>query len=297
MDSLFKNLFTFEQSESFGVKLFLRIFELFTVSYTIIYAWEWGLYTLRISDVVLPLGLANYLPMNYFIGTNWALVNAGLISIFTIVPFLFRKFKWFYLPAFLLLHVQYVARFSLGEIPHSSNLLGFSLLGLALGFFFFKKNYKALTFAYGFLIFFLGLGYTSAAISKLIATGITWIDGNHLWLWIAEKTTDALSAEGNFTYSMIQELAMQSRFIATSILIVGLLTEFFAFLVWWKKLRPYVIIMLIGMHMGIYYSMNIFFMSYMVELTIVGFPWHRLFNKIREEKPQLTNNKIISKIL
>ncbi|WP_445664855.1 hypothetical protein [Fodinibius sp. AD559] len=297
MQSLFKNLFTFNRPESFGVKLFLRIFELFTVSYTIIYAWEWGLYILRISDVVLPLGLANYIPIDIFFGNAVPLINAGLLTLCVAIPFLYRKFSWLYIVAFLLLHLQYVARFSLGEIPHSSNLVGFSLLGLALGFFFFKKNYKALTFAYGFLIFFLGLGYTSASISKLVGTGITWVDGNHLWLWIAEKNTDALSAQGSFTYSMIQELAMQSRLIATLILTVGIVTEFLAFLVWWKKLRPYIIIMLIGMHIGIYYSMNIFFMSYMVELTIVGFPWYKLFNKIGDRNMQLTNSELVSNLL
>lgn len=279
MNNLIRNLFIFEQPNSFGVKTFLRLFELFVVSYTLIYAWDWGIYTLRITDIVLPLGLANYLPMDHFIGTNWPLINAALITFFSAIPFLFRKFKWFYLLAFLLLHIQYVARFSLGEIPHSSNLIGFSILGLGLGFIFFKSHIKALSFAYGFLIFFLGLGYTSAGISKLIGTGITWVDGNHLWLWIAEKSTDVLSAQGSFSYSLVQEIALNSKFAATLILIVGIGTELLSFLVWWKKLRPYIIIMVIGMHIGIYYAMNIFFLSYMIELIIIGFAWHKLFNR------------------
>lgn len=295
MQSLFKNIFTFEQPDSIGVKVFLRIFELFTVTYTIIYGWEWGLYTLRISDAVLPLGLANYIPIELYFGSSLPIINAVLLTLCVVVPFLYRKLSWLYIVAFLLLHLQYVARFSLGEIPHSSNLVGFSLLGLALGFIFFKSNYKSLALGYGFLILFLGLGYTSAAFSKLIGTGITWVDGNHLWLWIAEKTTDALSAEGSVSYSFIQELALSSRPIATVILIIGLLTEFFAFLVWWKKLRPYIIIMLIGMHIGIYYSMNIFFMSYMVELTIVGFPWYVLINKWNE-KCRWAEHSLIQKV-
>lgn len=278
MKSLFENLFEFERSDSFGVKLYLRIFELFTVCYTIIYAWDWGLYILRISDVVLPLGLANYVNVEIFFENNLSLIIAGLITVLAAVAFLSRKYKWLYILVFFLLHIQYVTRFSLGEIPHSSNLIGFSVLGLGLAFCFIKDKWKALSFAYGFLIFFVGLGYTSASFSKLIGTGITWVDGNHLWLWIAEKSTDVLSAEGSFALSWIQKLALESRLIATFILIIGLLTEFIAFLMWWKKPRPFIILILIGMHIGIYYSMNIWFMSYMIGLTIIGFPWYKLFN-------------------
>jgi hypothetical protein len=182
MKSLIQNLFDFEDPDSTGVKIYLRLFELFTAVYTIIYAWEWGYYILRISDVVLPLGLANYIDVELFFGNNLALYSAGLVTVITIVAFFSRKFKWLYLLSFILLHIQYVARFSLGEIPHSSNLVGFSVLGLGLAFCFFKNKRQALSFAYGFLIFFVGLGYTSAFFSKMIGTGIMWVDGNHLWL-------------------------------------------------------------------------------------------------------------------
>jgi len=296
MNSLLKNLFHFEQEDSVGVQVFLRFFELFTVTYSIIYAWSWGRYILRISDVVLPLGLANYLPIELFFDSNLSLINASLITILATIAFLYRKFSWLYLIAFLLLHVQYVTRFSLGEIPHSSNLLGFSLLGLGLGFVFFKQKTKALSFAFGFLIFFLGLAYTSSAISKLIGTGVTWIDGNHLWLWISEKSVDVLAGYGTFNYSFIQELALSNRFIATVILSFGLLTELTAFLLWWKKLRPYIITLVIGMHLGIYYSMNIFFLSYMIELVIVGYPWYRLINKF-ESKIGEKEKKLILKLV
>jgi len=146
------------------------------------------------------------------------------------------------------------------------------------------------------LIFFLGLAYTSSAISKLIGTGVTWIDGNHLWLWISEKSVDVLAGYGTFNYSFIQELALSNRFIATVILSFGLLTELTAFLLWWKKLRPYIITLVIGMHLGIYYSMNIFFLSYMIELVIVGYPWYRLINKF-ESKIGEKEKKLILKLV
>lgn len=296
MDSLLQNLFEFKEPDSIGVKLYLRLFELFSVIYTLIYAWEWGYYILRISDVVLPLGLANYIDVELFFGNSLPLISAGLMTIMAIVAFFSRKYKWLYIVVFLLLHLQYVTRFSLGEIPHSSNLIGFSMLGLGLAFYFIKNKWEALSFAYGFLVFFVGLSYTSASISKLVASGITWVDGNHLWLWIAEKSTDVLSAEGSFTLSWVQELALQSRFIATVILIVGLLTELCAFLFWWKRLRPFITILLIGMHVGIYYSMNIWFMSYFIQLSIIGFPWYELFNYL-DKKYGWQNRKVILEYL
>ncbi|MGK7370290.1 MAG: hypothetical protein ACNS64_08740 [Candidatus Halalkalibacterium sp. M3_1C_030] len=283
MKSLLQNLFEFKEKDSIGVKLYLRLFELFTVGYTILYAWDWGFFILRISDVVLPLGIANYIDIEIFFGNFLPLIMAGLITVTAVTAFFFRKLKWLYLIVFLLLHVQYVTRFSLGEIPHSSNLIGFSVLGLGLASCFIKDKWNALSYAYGFLVFFVGLSYTSASISKLVASGITWVDGNHLWLWIAEKSADVLSAEGSFTLTWVQELALKSRFIATLILIIGLLTEMFAFLFWWKKLRPIITLLLIGMHIGIYYSMNIWFMSYLIELSIIGFPWYKLFNRLDDK--------------
>lgn len=296
MNSLLENLFEFEKRESIGVKLYLRIFEFYLACYTIVYAWDWGFYILRISDVVLPLGMANYLDVSLFFGNNLALVSAGLTSLLVVTALFSTRYKWLYIIAFVLLHIQYVTRFSLGEIPHSSNLVGFGMLGLGLAFCFIKDKWKGLSFAYGFLIFFIGLGYTSAAISKLVATGITWVDGNHLWLWIAEKTTDVLSAEGSFTLTWVQELALQNRLIATLLLAGGLVTEFASFLLWWKKPRPIITTMIIGMHVGIFYSMNIWFMSYMIGLPLIGYHWHKLLNHLAD-KYNWKNKKSVLKLV
>lgn len=278
VSKVINNLFVYERADSLGLRLHLRFFELFTVLYSIIYAWQWGFYILRYSDVVLELGMANYIDVSIFFGNNLPLINAALITVCTVVPFIYRKLGWLYLPAIFFLHMQYVTRFSLGEIPHSSNMLGFSLMGLGIGFAFLKDKQKALQFGFGFVIFFIAFGYTTAAFSKMIGTGFTWIDGNHLWLWIAEKTTDQLAEDGVLKYSLIQQLALQSRFIATMILAVGFFTEFFSFLAWFKKLRPWLFTALVGMHIGIYYTMNIWFMSYMIEIIIIGYPLHKLFN-------------------
>ena len=209
MNRLFYNLFTLEAPKSPGSKIQLRAFELFTVIYTLIYTWEWALYVPRLSDVVLPLGLANYFNVEILFG-DFATINAIAITLFSVIPFITKKSRWLYAMAFLLFHIQYVARFSQGEIPHSANLVGFSLMGLGFGAFFFKDIKKSLPFAFGFTLFFIGLGYTSAALSKLVATGISWPDGHHLWLWIGEKSIDILSKTGSFELNWLQELALSN---------------------------------------------------------------------------------------
>lgn len=276
----FENLFQFDAPDSFGTKFQLRVFEFFTVIYTLLYTWEWAFYIPRLSNVVLPLGLANYIDISIFFSNSISISNAILITLFSVIPLLLKRGRWMYALAFLLFHLQHVARFSQGEIPHSANLVGFSLMGLGLAALFFKGMKKELSFAFGFALFFMGLGYTSAAISKLIATGVTWVDGYHLWLWMGEKSIDILSLQGEFQYNWLQELAFQSRFLATLILAFGLITELLGFTVWFKKFRSYIIILLVGMHVGIDLTMNIFFKTFTLQLIIMGFFWNRYINKI-----------------
>lgn len=280
MDRLFKNLFQFDAPNSLGTKIQLRMFELCTIYFTLSYTWEWALYVPRLSDVVLPLGLANYINVEIFFG-DLATVNAIVITLFCLIPFFTKKMRGLYAPAFILFHLQHVVRFSQGEIPHSANMVGFALMGLGLAEIFFKNDIKkSLSFAFGFTVFFFGLGYTSAALSKLVATGIPWPSGEHLWLWMGEKSIDILSKTGEFQFNWLQQLAFEHWWVATAILTFGLITELIGFLIWWKPLRPYITLLLIGMHVGIDMTMNIFFFTFTVQLIIIGFPWNKLINKV-----------------
>ncbi|WP_103665812.1 hypothetical protein [Gracilimonas amylolytica] len=296
MMRVLQNLFQLDDPDSVGTKIQLRAFEFFAVIYTLIYTWEWAFYIPRLSDVVLPLGLANYLDISIFFSNDISIYNAVLISLFTLVPLLLKRVRWLYAIAFVLFHLQHVARFSQGEIPHSANLVAFSLMGLGLAALFFKGMKKELSFAFGFTLFFFGLGYTSAAISKLVATGVTWVDGYHLWLWMGEKSIDILSLQGEFQYNWLQELAFNSRFLATLILSFGLITELLGFTIWFKKLRPYIVIMLIGMHVGIDLTMNIFFKTFTIQLIIMGFFWNRYINVIPGIEA-LNEHPLVKKIL
>lgn len=279
MTQLLQNIFELDLPDSIGTKLQLRAFELFTVIYTLLYTWEWAYYIQRLSDVVLPLGLANYFDVNIFFESNLAFINAILISILTIIPLLTKRLRWGYALAFILFHIQYVVRFSQGEIPHSANLVGFSLMGLGIGALFIRDIKRSLPFAFGFTLFFIGLSYTTAGVSKLVGTGLSWPDGHHLWLWIGEKSVDMLSRTGELNLNWIQELALSSRFIATLILLVGIITELSGVLLWWKRYRPFIVTAIIIMHIGIFFTMNIFFKTFTIELIIIGYPWNRFINE------------------
>lgn len=248
-----------------------RLFELFVAAWAIAYAWTWGLYTFKNSVVILELGLANYLPIEFLFGLP-SMVIALLVTVGCTLT-ITRVSRWGYLLAIVALHLQYVVRFSQGEIPHSSNLIGFALLALAVGFSAHKDRIAQVRFTWGFLWFFVGLGYTSAAISKLIGTGISWIEGEHLILWIHEKAIDYASMTGAWTPNILQAAILDSVWVGTLSLFIGWFTEAIGILMWFRRLRPYVILITLGMHFGITWTMNIVFIAFEMQLFLTGFPW------------------------
>ncbi len=287
------NLFDGPEELTRAHQIYFKFFEFFVVYEVIKLSWEWGLYTLKITDVVLPLGIANLIDISFMHGNQLPIINAVLISAIMLISFFRIGSKWLYSIAFILLHFQYVARFSIGEIPHSANLVGMALFSFALGIAFFEKASSRYRFIFGFTIFYIGLGYFSASISKLIGTGPGWIDGRHLWLWIAEKGTDILSREGEFSYTIVQTLALNSIPAATLMLLIGISTEFFGILCWFKKLRPFIILSLIGMHFGVMLSMNIRFDSFMMELLILAFPYPEIYLKYKDQIKSYISGKLI----
>ncbi len=287
MNKFFGQLFQTDKQRTWGELWHFKLLELFIAGYTIKYAWEWAFYIPRNSEIVLPLGIANYIDISFMFDEIWAIGNAFLITILCLFSFFRIKYKWQYLLALLLLHFQFSVRFSQGEIPHSMNMAGMSLLALALGTFIFSKPWQISRFTFGAIYFFVGLSYFSAAVSKLIGTGLTWFDGRHLWLWMAEKSTDILSRTGQFEFNWLQELALQSVPIASLILLIGWLTEFGGVLMWWKKSRPYITTAIIAMHFGITMTMNIRFDAYVLELILIGYPWDLLFDRFQSRLPAL----------
>jgi hypothetical protein len=270
--NLSEQIFGFSIADSTGQRIFRKVFELFVVIGTCKLVWEWGMYTLRISDVILPLGLARYLDISFMHENTLPLWNAGLISILSVWGFL-GKARWPYAIAFVLMLFQYAARFSLGEIPHSANLVGMGLLGYALGRLFYPEKLDGSRFAVGFSYLSVGTAYTFAAWSKLIGTGPFWFDGRHLWMWINEKAVDEISRSGFVELNFVQEIALSSQGVATMFLFFGMVTEFFAFLFCVRRLRFPVGMAILMLHIGIWLTMDIMFALSVWELVILAPPW------------------------
>lgn len=277
--TFWKNIFNYEQESSRGDALHFTLFELFIVLSVIFFAWDWGFYIQQIGEVILPLGIAQYIDISFMFSNGISLMNAFLMTLFSLLGF-FRIFpRYSYAVVFLCFHLHYVSRYSLGEISHGSNFIGMSVLALALALFFFNSPKEYHRFVFGFLFFFMGIGYTSAGICKLIGTGLTWPDGTHLWLWLAETRIDVLSATGSSTLNWLQSMALKHHWLATLILSFGLLTELSGILLWFNKTRIFIGTALIGMHIGVYISMSIMFDVYILELLILCFPWGQWLDK------------------
>lgn len=269
-----------------GEKLFFKLFELFILCYTVKFSFEWAHYTqFRNVEVVLPLGIANYIDVSVFFDHYLSYLIAVSILILAVVAFFRKGPNWLYMFVMLLFHLQYVIRFSQGEIPHSQNLIGLSLLCFAIGLIWYPDKKTMPRFIIGFILFFIGLGYTSAFIAKLIGTGLHWFDGRHLWLWISEKSIDILSREGVYQPNFLQRLALSSVGVASIILLIGWFTEFIGFTLWWPKLRPYTTTLLIAMHIGITLTMNIRFDAFVFQLILIGYPWYKILDFYLKETP------------
>ena len=82
MRGILDNLFDFGRTrdDTPGEALHFRIWELFIGFQAVRYAWLWGWESLRITDVVLPLGIARYVDIGHLIGGPLPLVNAGLLT-------------------------------------------------------------------------------------------------------------------------------------------------------------------------------------------------------------------------
>lgn len=284
--SLATQLFSDDAPETRGDRVYFRLVELFILAYAVWFCWKWGVYIQQnVSSVLLPLGLANYVDVSFLFDHNVALLNAGLVALLGVAGF-FRLWRPAYLLALLAFHLQYTARFSLGEISHGSNLIGMGVLGLGIALVAFRSESMRRRFAFGYLYFFIGLGYTSAGICKLIGTGITWPDGRHLLMWIAERNVDVLSTFGAFEPNVLQELVLTDYRFGTAILLFGLFAELASVLMWWRRWRYPVVLLLVTMHIGIYVAMNIFFAASTYFLILLGLPWNRVFDRLLATEPQ-----------
>ena len=270
---LSRELFAFDAAESRGELWHFKLYETFLVGCMLFWAWDWSRSIARTAAVVKPLGVAVHVDISPMFSGGLSLLNAAIISAGGLLGYFRLAPRLGYTAAFAGFHVQYVSRYSLGEICHASNFVGMGVLGLAAAMWVFPGAAERRKFALGASVFFLGLAYASAALSKLVASGPLWVDGRHLWLWIGEKSLDAYSKYGVFDLNGLQRAALSSRPLATLILVVGLSVEAAGVLLWLRRPRSIVALICIGMHLGVHFAMNILFDMSIYHLIVLGLPW------------------------
>jgi hypothetical protein len=253
-------------------RLHLRLFEVVVAGLSVWMAWKWAVYIRGMSQMTSPVGLAAYVDLSGMLGTSIPYALAAAATVLALLGGT-RTWRYGYLTMVLLMHVLYVTRFSLGKIQHGTMLLGMMLLGIALAVAWFSSEEERRRFAFGYAYFFGGLSYLLAGICKLIGTGVTWPDGQHLWLWIQEKGIDSLAKFGVVDFNLLQELALADYGVATFMLLGGLLTELAGPALWHRRYRPYFGLAVIGMHVGIFFIMDILFYVNIVVVALVALPW------------------------
>ena len=266
------HLFDFERPVTPGDRVVFRLFEAFTAYLALAYAWSWAAYLQRMERMVAPAGIGHYLDVTVLFDHGLAFVNAGVITGLVLLG-LTRRWRYAYLLALFLLHVQHAARFSLGKISHGSFFAGLALLGLGLAFAAYRDPRHVQRFATGFTLFFFGFGYLTAAVCKLVGTGLLWPDGRHLWMWIHERGVDVLSTAGVYEPSILQQLTLNLYPLATLLLVFGLIAELGGWLLWYPRMRPFMAVLLAGLHVGIFFSLQISFWGNVVYLLLLGLPW------------------------
>jgi hypothetical protein len=280
-----EQLFDFDRPETDGEQIVFKLLELLLLGYAVFFAWQWGVQSQVIAAVAVPHGIARDLDISFLVSGRVALLNAALISVCALAG-LWRRTARFALPLLvLLMHLQFNARFSLGKISHGSHYVGLGLSMLAIAPWLMPTPTLQRRFVVNATLFFMGLGYFFAALSKLAEAGALWADGSHLWLWIQERSVDELANLGHSQLNAVQRLCLASRALSTLYLAIGLVTELCSVLLWFPRTRVPVTLALIGLHVAVLATMNIFFSAFLCQLALLGLPWARWFDRALVHAP------------
>jgi hypothetical protein len=277
--NLWRELFDPNEPDSLGKRVQASALELTVLVQVHGDLWLWAQQMRTHPGIIAPAGLARYVDVSWLLNSAWAQANAVLTTGFMLLGLL-RAWRGAYLAALLGYHLHYVARFSLGKIGHASNVLGFVLLALGLAHVAYADPAVRRKAALGFMLVLLSIGYTWAAVSKLSRTGLSWIDGHHLWLWIRQRAVDGASSLGTAgPESALQRLIAHNLRVATLFLALGLFAELSSSLMIVRRFRRWVLFGLVGMHIGILYVLGIVFLGNIYVLAVLALPIAELVDR------------------
>jgi hypothetical protein len=281
--NFWRELFDPDEPESYGQKVQSFVFEAVVVLRAQYELWSWTDIIPLQPGIPKPAGIARFIDVSFMIDAFAASANAAFASLFLLLG-LTRRLRFGYLLGFLSFHLQYVARFGLGKVQHSTNMLGFAMLALALAHLAYSDPVLRRKASVGLTVLLFCAGYSFAAYAKWRAKGLRWADGHHLWLWVREKRLDVLAASGRPQVNFVQKLVLKNVYIATFFLAGGLLAETASSLLWWRRVRRWIMLALAAMHMGIADVMKIHFVPNVLILLALGLPIAELVEHLRARR-------------
>jgi hypothetical protein len=281
--SFWRELFDPDEPESYGQRIQALVFELVVVLRAEFELWNWSKIIPSQPGIPEPTGLAKLVDLTFMLNDFAAKANTALVGVFLLLG-LTQRLRAGYLLAFVGFHLQYVVRFGLGKLQHSTNMLGFALLALAAAHLAYTDPVLRRKASTGLTVLLMSAGYMLAAFSKWRSQGLRWADGHNLWLWVREKRIDTLSAAGSPQLNAVQRLVLKNVYLATFFLAGGLLTETASSLMWWRRCRRWVMLALAGMHLGISAVMNIQFTANVLILLSLALPIAELVDFLRARR-------------
>jgi hypothetical protein len=161
-------------------------------------------------------------------------------------------------------------------LTHSSHAVNMVLIVLALWYGLYYREIGAALAAGRFwstplcprwvpalCVFYLGVQYGAAGLSKLFASGFDWVNGVTLQLWIANSGQD----------NLLTHLILNDRRLAMALQFITLATELAAlFAVFSRRLRLLVGLVLINFHLGSLILLHIRFLGNLMLLILVFLP-------------------------
>lgn len=284
MNYFWQQLFDPDESESLGQRLQFLAFEVVVLVRANLELWRWAEIIPNQPGVPKPSGIANYIDVSFLMQGAAAQINAALCGLLLLLG-LSGRVRGAYAGAFAAFALQYAARFGLGKVQHGTNMLGMALLALAIAELAYRDVRVRRKATLGLVVLMFSIGYSLAAFAKYAATGLRWVRGQNLWLWIEQKRIDTLSAGGHGELNALQALVMRSKPLATFFLCLGLASETAAVVMWWRPARRWVMLALAGMHMGISAVMNIHFTASVLILLAFGLPIAEIVDALHARLP------------
>lgn len=275
---LFEKVFELDVPLTEGEKKVFGLFEWFVVLTMTGFAWDWSLKATGSDGAAFAAWAAEHQFMGLS-GQALVSINAALITALLAMGRFRNDTRVAYLAAIPLLHLQLLARYAPGPGLHHSYLPGMMLLALATAFLLFRSPQQRMRFGLGMSYVFVAIAYTLAAASKVRQSGLAWLDGDNLLMWLTRNQVHRISKEQSYEFNVLQEYVMDNPVLGTVVLSPGLVVESLAFLFLFKRIRPYYAALLLMMHVGIAGLMKIYFPFNMAILLILGFPWARFFDK------------------